>query len=81
MSDRFPELRDKLMGKQVTFLGATKEQIQWGSNDDPNKVLTVGEVYDVETVDVHSWHTKITLIGFDGIFNSSSFELLTGEPQ
>ena len=62
------------MGDRVRFLGASKEQTMWGSNDDPNPVLTVGETYDVESREVHSWHTKLKLVGFDGRFNSVCFE-------
>ncbi len=74
MNNRFPEMRKEFIGKQVTFLGASIEQIRWGSNDNPNDILTIGETYDIEDAEVHSWHTKIKLVGFDGIFNSSSFE-------
>ena len=62
--------------EKVTFDGATKEQIKWGSNDDPNKVLTVGQEYTIEKWKVHSWHTKVKLEGVDGWFNSVSFTAL-----
>lgn len=71
---RFPEMENEWRGKSVKFLGASESQVSWGSNDDPNEVLTVGETYDVESADVHSWHTKLHLVGFEGIFNSASFE-------
>jgi hypothetical protein len=58
---------------KVRFNGATKEQIQWGANDDPNGVLKVGEVYEIESQDVRTWHTKITLKGIQGSFNDASF--------
>ena len=79
MNNRFPEMRKEFLGKQVTFLGASKEQINWGGNDDPNKHLLVGETYEVEDVEVHSWHTKIKLVGFEGVFNSSSFDVLESQ--
>ena len=61
------------MGTIVIFDGASKEQIQWGSNDDPNGLLTIGEEYEIEEEDVHSWHTKLKLRGIEGVFNSASF--------
>ncbi len=75
MSARFADLDAEWEGAVVQFLGASKEQIQWGNNDDPNKVLTVGQTYSVEYADTHSWHTKIKLVDIDGVFNSASFEL------
>jgi hypothetical protein len=57
----------------VRFDGASIEQIRWGGNDDPNLVLKVGEVYKVAGIDVHSYHTKLTLVGIDGRFNAASF--------
>lgn len=75
MSERFADLDAKWAGAVVQFLGASKEQIQWGGNDDPNKVLTVGHTYSVEHADTRSWHTKIKLVDIDGVFNSSSFKL------
>ena len=74
MSERFKELDEQWEGARVRFLGATNAQIQWGSNNDPNDVLTVGEAYDVESADVRSWHTKLQLVGFEGTFNSASFD-------
>lgn len=59
---------------KVKFIGASKSQNRWGSNDDPNEVLTPGEIYDVEDVEIHSWHTKLTLVGVEGQFNSVCFE-------
>jgi len=62
---------------KVKFLGASKEQINWGGNNDPNKVLKIGKIYEVLEKEVHSWHTKISLIGFDGKkFNDASFEYI-----
>jgi hypothetical protein len=59
----------------VRFNGASKEQIAWGNNDDPNPLLKVGQIYDVIDIEVHSWHTKIRIHGFaDKKFNDSSFE-------
>jgi len=61
---------------KVKFLGgAIKEQIAWGNNDDPNKFLKVGKLYEVKTKDIHRWHTKIILKEFpDKKFNDINFE-------
>lgn len=61
-------------GDYVKFLGCSKEQIAWGNNDDPNPHLFVGDKYFVEKVEVHSSHTKLTLRGVSGKFNSVCFE-------
>lgn len=61
-------------GDKVIFVGCSVDQINWGSNDDPNKSLSIGAVYTISEVDVHSWHTKISLEGFSGRFNSVCFE-------
>lgn len=61
-------------GTYVKFIGCSKEQIAWGNNDDPNLVLFVGDKYYVEHVEVHSYHTKLTLRGIYGRFNSVCFE-------
>ena len=64
-----------MITKWVKFIGATKEQTNWGGNDDGNKYLVVGEIYEVSNVDIRSWHTKIELVGFEGLkFNSVCFE-------
>ena len=59
---------------KVIYTGATIEQVNWGSNDDPRGILKEGQEYEVENEDVHSWHTKIKLKDIDGVFNSASFE-------
>jgi hypothetical protein len=63
-------------GDYVKFLGCSKEQINWGNNDDPNNILFVGDTYYVEHVEVHSQHTKIELRGVKGKFNSVCFDVL-----
>lgn len=60
-------------GESVTFIGCSTSQIQWGNNDDPNPVLEEGKKYIIEDVKVHSYHTKIKLIGYSGWFNSVCF--------
>ena len=63
--------------EKVKFIGASKAQINWGGNDDPNALLEVGSIYKVIDTEVHSWHTKIILKGFEGKqFNDASFEYI-----
>jgi hypothetical protein len=63
-------------GQTVKFIGCSKEQIAWGNNTDPTGILIVGDKYYVEKVEVHSTHTKLTLRGIYGRFNSVCFENL-----
>ena len=60
-------------GDQVKYIGCTEDQMNWGSNDDPNKFLIEGYTYYIEKVEVHSWHTKLTLRNISAKFNSVSF--------
>ena len=64
------------VGDTVKFLGCSKEQIQWGNNDNPNGLLFVGDKFHVEHVYVHAQHTKIELRGVKGKFNSVCFEVV-----
>jgi hypothetical protein len=57
---------------KVKYIGCSREQVAWGNNDNPH-MLTLDEVYTVESVDVHSQHTKISLEGISGRFNSVCF--------
>jgi len=61
-------------GDYAKFLGCSKEQITWGNNTDPTGILIVGDKYYVEHVEVHSYHTKLTLRGVSGKFNAVCFE-------
>ena len=61
-------------GDVVTYNGWTKEQVKWGNNDTPY-MLIVGRQYVIETVEVHKWHTKVTLHRILGKFNSAHFTL------
>ena len=60
--------------RKVRYAGATDEQVQWGNNDDPRGLLKEGSVYEVEHEEVHTWHTKYSLRGIEGKFNSVGFE-------
>ena len=62
-----------VIGENVKFIGCSKEQIRWGNNDDPNGVLMVEKIYKVVEVDIHSQHTKISVQGVLGRFNSVCF--------
>jgi len=66
-------------GDIVEFIGATDEQVNFGNCDDPRAILSMGSKYKVREVEVHSWHTKITLAGFKGKFNSVHFKITRHE--
>lgn len=61
---------------KVIYTGATDAQVNWGGGDDPRGVLVEGQEYEVEHRDVHSWHTKLTLAGVEGRFNSVCFDVV-----
>lgn len=61
-------------GTKVVYLGCTKEQIQWGGNSNPIGKLHIGIQYTISCVEEHSWHTKISLEGVEGQFNSVCFD-------
>lgn len=61
---------------KVKYIGASDAQVNWGHCDDPRNVLIEGEMYEVEAEDVHTWHTKLSLVGLDGKFNSVCFDRL-----
>lgn len=63
------------VGDKVKFIGCSKEQIAWGNNDNPY-MLILGRTYTVEMVEIHSQHTKISLKGIVGRFNSVCFDSL-----
>ncbi len=56
------------------FIGASPEQVSWGGNDDPNKVMKEGDIVEIEKVETHTWHTKLYFKGITGKFNSVSFK-------
>lgn len=60
-------------GDIIKFTEATNDQIRWGNNDDPRKLLIMGDNYEIEKVEIHSWHAKIYLKGIKGKFNSVHF--------
>lgn len=61
---------------KAKYIGCSKDQVRWGSNDDPNGILEIGETYEISNIDIRSMHTKITLTDFpDMVFNSVCFEV------
>ena len=61
-------------GDWVRYVGASDQQVRWGGNDDPRGVLKQGELYTLVNVDVHKWHTKLSLEGIPNLaFNSVHF--------
>lgn len=67
------------VGDLVEYLGCSKEQIQWGSNDDPKSILIIGRHYTIEEINVHSQHTKVKLLNKMGMFNSVCFRVIQSE--
>ena len=64
---------------KVKYIGADDDQVRWGSNDDPRGVLIEGQIYEVEKVEPHTWHTKYHINGKK--YNSVCFEdVRTKEP-
>jgi hypothetical protein len=63
-------------GQIVKYIGSNQMQVDWGHNDDPEKYLNVGDTYEIEKIEVHTWHTKVYLKNYpDKKFNSASFKL------
>ncbi len=44
------------------------------SVDRANEYLTLGETYEVDHIDLWSWHSDVYLVGFDKGFNTALFE-------
>lgn len=64
------------MAKKVKFIGATDMQATWGRSRDPRPHLEEGSSYEIERIELHTWHTVYHLVGFaeQGPFNSVCFE-------
>ncbi len=68
-------------GDKVRYIGSSDmKYARWGSCDDPRDLLKVGDIFTVTAVEVHHWHTKISIQGCDGKFNSVCFEVVEGKP-
>jgi len=62
-------------GTKVKFVGSSKDQVQWGSHDDPEGLLIFGQEYTIDHTEVHSSYTKVYLKEFPSKhFNSCLFE-------
>ncbi len=58
---------------KVKYIGYCRDQVKWGNNDNPDDVLARGQEYIVEQTEVHTAHTKISIKGYKGKFNSICF--------
>ena len=65
------------VGDYVKYIGCSKEQRRWGNNDDPSEHLMINGIYYVETANIRSSHTKITLRDIPGRYNSVCFESMS----
>ena len=63
-------------GDRVIYIGCSDDQVNWGSNDDPRKILIEGATYYVEKVETHNSHTKLHLRGIYCKFDSVLFKKL-----
>jgi hypothetical protein len=64
-------------GTKVKYIEdyVSNENVKWGTHTDPRGVLTDGETYIIDKTEVHSWHTKVFLKGYeDKPFNSVWFK-------
>ena len=59
-------------GMKVTFLGWIPEQVTWARTDEPTE-FEPGETYYIESVAIRSSHTRVTIEGYSGTFNSVHF--------
>lgn len=60
--------------KDVIFIGCSEDQRRLGNHTGDASKLVVGNNYQIEKEEVHSQHTKVYLVGFEGSFNSVCFE-------
>lgn len=60
-------------GQRVQYLGGSGQSAYSGECDDAT-VLTPLEIYEVEAITIHGWHTAVTLKGVCGVYNSVVFE-------
>ena len=71
---------DIKIGDVVEYIGCSKEQVKWGNNDDPTQsFLIIGREYIVSDVEVHSQHTKVSILNKSGRFNSVCFRKVNSE--
>jgi hypothetical protein len=69
-------------GTEVVFQRSSKEMVQWGSHDNPDGILVIGQTYTVDHTEPHSTHTKVYLQEVPGKeFNSCSFSAAPVHPD
>lgn len=71
---RGEQMENFKVGDKVKYTGCSIEQVRWGDNTNPEGILVEGDVYYLEKIEIHSWHTKFYLRGIKGKFNSVCFE-------
>ena len=58
---------------KVIFTGCSEAQQLWGNYSNHN-MLKKDSIYTIDDVEIHSWHTKVSLKEVDGWFNSVCFK-------
>jgi len=65
---------------KVVYLGCTDSQACFGGSCDPRPYLVVGQEYELAKKEIHSWHTRYWLEGFNLTpFNSVCFTQVSSE--
>lgn len=62
---------DEMRGQKVIFTG--QDQYQAARHDNAEGILVIGQEYEIESEETHSWHTHTLLVGVEGRFNSVCF--------
>ena len=63
-------------GDKVEFIGGViEEQVKFACADYPSHLI-VGKIYEVESVDIQKWYTKVRLKNKSGAFNSVHFRIV-----
>lgn len=62
----------------LRYTGCSDEQAKWGRCKDPRPFLKEGEIYELSSIEEHTWHTLYFIKGYEdkGGFNSVCFERL-----
>lgn len=64
------------VGDKVRYLGLDIHQRNWGTYTGDPWNLKIGKEYIVTDIEVHTQHTRVTVAGVSGCFNSVGFEVL-----
>ena len=68
--------KDQREGYVTLLEHSSEEQVKWGSNYSTDCHLDVGKEYKLQELDVRSFHTKVILEDFPGLyFNSATFRI------